>query len=993
MRMLGRARLLGAAVAAACATTPSLADQALGPQYFDYQVRLPQAPQDAATAQRTIDARRQAVLATVACGDELAYAADGISREAGEDSAARVLAKLEWGAGHLDIEGHRRIEGYCRFSRTLRWGDFDNAEMCTLLSGAAACTDQPKIEAAAENVWRNLLTGQLAELKSTILQSMLPDTVRSCIQGFPTGERGPKSDRSVLAWRLLDPFPGATGAAGARTGAVQIDFAISQECLLRQAAQSLQTFVIPVKDGKQQRAGTDGQPCHLFGTVYGDWDMAERNLIRIAYLIRRDGLDGDGAPLHDAYLQLRNNLLTLDRGLEGDSHSIVFGCGNDTGHTGAPEDRANDRADSGKSRNDALGDLGWFLLMLLLLLVAAALVAAALVALGIAGAIAAAAAVAIVVATFLVANIPETENHLLGINTTKYLNNQLIIETLGNDITLTGPYIRDQIEIKAWLLKRMQGYLQHDFIEYNARPYQRHAVESIRNIADFAGDPGRPTVSDDDLRNAANLVLDYTAAKFAVGSSQGRRMVPYRRHRSDFAKAVDVDASGWNGIFDQASSADHQVGIALLYAGQTQQLPLGQASRSFAAEIVSAATSFYEPEATILDLAIAKDVPIYQRMSHTVPEIYASGPGYLISAGSLSSGLAYPVTGIAFIDGHIDDWGSGVPTTLFLIGDPTPGLSYLATPPAPGSSDPKSIDQQIFQLQLSLAGPGVAPPIRPGIPFDSSVNGIYAAYLAEMRPDARTRSTLGEFIRIKGEYHLDTTKESDGSITRMPTYDNNLCVWDGFACGTNIDLGAMAQDCQLVAGPVPWTFIDSAQCKGRATAPRTLIAIFSKDCPASRKCTNYGLLEIIGAADYAAIRGLAPGVDPFPVFTAQVAGDNAALASMPAGPNMVSTYKSARGQAIEFSSWGHESGDDYWGVFYVDGIATHKLPDWPFAGGEWNGSGSPLQPNVRTPMIATGDGLLDISSPHLKSPADPSKPRVLRLDFRNRDHPAGPIEQ
>jgi hypothetical protein len=25
--------------------------------------------------------------------------------------------------------------------------------------------------------------------------------------------------------------------------------------------------------------------------------------------------------------------------------------------------------------------------------------------------------------------------------------------------------------------------------------------------------------------------------------------------------------------------------------------------------------------------------------------------------------------------------------------------------------------------------------------------------------------------------------------------------------------------------------------------------------------------------------------------------------------------------------------------------------------------------------------------------ADPSKPRVLRLDFRNRDHPAGPTER
>src|SRR5262249_25963977 len=156
-------------------------------------------------------------------------------------------------------------------------------------------------------------------------------------------------------------FPGSSTGLEGQGGAVQIDFAISQDCLIQQVANSLLTFVIPVQlpDGKQQSPGTDGGLCHLFWTVYGDWDLTERNLIRIAYLIKRYGLDAEGAPLHDAYTQLRNNLLTLDRGPEDDTHNAVFGCGDDSGHTGSAGDRATDRS-AGNAVGNSLGDLGWF---------------------------------------------------------------------------------------------------------------------------------------------------------------------------------------------------------------------------------------------------------------------------------------------------------------------------------------------------------------------------------------------------------------------------------------------------------------------------------------------------------------------------------------------------------------------------------------------------------------------------------------------------------
>ncbi|MBV8033653.1 hypothetical protein [Roseateles sp.] len=995
----------------ACAVaTPALA--VLGPQYFDYQVKLPPSPIDATDAIRTLDDRNQAVLAAIACGDQLAFARDRVAHEADENTTSRLMAKIEWGAGHVDSQMHARVSGGCRFSRTFRWLDFANKEVCALIKDATTCispdegsSDKKKKDAAeafekaareavADMLWAELVNGNLSTLKEKILNGA--DGGRGCHTEFVStnGSDGTAADRSIAGWRRLDPLdegrpeidPAKTTPV--RGGAIQIDFAISQSCLLSQAAQGLSSLVIPVRDGEQQRAGTNGTPCHGLGTIYGDWDMAERNLIRIAFLIRKYGLAADGQVLQNADTHLRDDLLTLDRGLEGDSHNVWFGCGNSTGHSGSAEDRAIDRGGHGNPPGDALGDLGWFLLMLaiLLALLALGMVIAAGLGAGL-GMAAAAAVVGAALVGVLLINIPETENHLLGINTTKYLNNQLIIETLGNDLGMTAPYIQDNIEIKAWLLKRMQGFLQHDFIEFNAHPYQRHSIESIRNLFDFAGDPGRPTMADSDLRNAAQLVLNYTAAKFALGSSQGRRMVPYRRHRSDLPATIDAEASGWNGMYDLSGGADHQVGLGLLYSGQTQQLPLGQASRGFAAEVINAATSTFVPETTILDLAIVRDTPIYQRISHTTQEIYSSGAGYLVSAGGLATPLAYPVTGIAAIDGHKDDWGSGVPTTLFLNAQRDPDLGFLGEPL---SGDPKLDAQRtLYADQQKLAGPGRAPPVwiidhaaKP-IQDGSAIDGIYAKYLSDLAPDAQKRNTLGEFIRIKGAYDVDT--DSDGN--KLATYDNNLCVWDGFACGTNIELGPMATDCDADVATPPWIFIDTTNCKGRKSAPRTLIVVFKKDCPSGQGCTNYGFFEVIDADAYGKLSGAAAGEDLFKKFRDQITSANTALLALAAGTNMVADYHSARAQKLEFSCWGHETDSDTWGVYHVDNVATHDLGAWPFAGGEWSGSASLLRPEVQTPMRSVGNGTVEITSPRLRSLADPTKFRVLRLDFSDRDHP------
>jgi hypothetical protein len=79
---------------------------------------------------------------------------------------------------------------------------------------------------------------------------------------------------------------------------------------------------------------------------------------------------------------------------------------------------------------------------------------------------------------------PETENHLFMIETARYLTNQLLYQ-LTHDIRYDNRRNGNGLDPPAtvvWLLNALQGILQHDFIEYNARPYQDKIMEALLNL-------------------------------------------------------------------------------------------------------------------------------------------------------------------------------------------------------------------------------------------------------------------------------------------------------------------------------------------------------------------------------------------------------------------------------------------------------------------------------------------------------------------------------
>jgi hypothetical protein len=117
---------------------------------------------------------------------------------------------------------------------------------------------------------------------------------------------------------------------------------------------------------------------------------------------------------------------------------------------------------------------------------------------------------------FDIKDVPESENHVLMIESSRYLINQL-----RNQIKYTEEDDNNKNGLTAWLLAYLQRSALHDFLEFNARPYSRYTLSVMFNLYEFA--------LDTTLQTAAQIILDYIMVKFALSSSRLRRVCPFRR--------------------------------------------------------------------------------------------------------------------------------------------------------------------------------------------------------------------------------------------------------------------------------------------------------------------------------------------------------------------------------------------------------------------------------------------------------------------------------
>ncbi len=247
----------------------------------------------------------------------------------------------------------------------------------------------------------------------------------------------------------------------------------------------------------------------------------------------------------------------------------------------------------------------------------------------------------IVEVTFLNLDIPETENHLLMIESSRYLINQLLHDR-------TGDSKYDNSEngngLSSWLLGYMQTIAKHDFLEFNSRPYARLALHPLYNLHEFA--------RDEPIRTAAQILLDYTMVKFAVSSNRGRRVSPYRRQQH----RINHQANPRNDLY--ASKGDQVAGYFMAYTGLTdpQDKP-AKFPGSLADTALISGTAAYRPPPAAYILAMNINPASLHRFYHgTRPrlrgstdiaegglEIYYRSPSFLLSAGGsfLNSGYGH----------------------------------------------------------------------------------------------------------------------------------------------------------------------------------------------------------------------------------------------------------------------------------------------------------------------------------------------------------------
>lgn len=591
-------------------------------------------PANGKSASRSIAARKQATVSFLACGNELDFLSKLRAGDSGEDQFTHLVAKMYWAAGLPDSTGNPTLGIIDRPSFVAP--ECEQTALVSRQQGVPADDVTPPAHDPGAIVKYDDELNRMKDLNDQAIRGANLNAVFSRLFG--------DSCDNVIQKVTFD----------AATSVYTIKYRIPPSCMRAEFNYGIsQTHVTG-------QMGTDkGMPCHLFSTLKdGDanWDMSSKLIIRGLYLdrlfLRRNNIELL-TPEVRAYM--RQKLIIAEKDL-GEPSYPVTACGDSEHATGDAQHRVDDSnffEDVGKAFGDFFNWLikHWYVLTPTLFLIQPA-AETLLQELWVGGLIAD--------ALDQSTRIPESENHRLMIESTRYLNNQLTRADLEGDSDRLESLNDAQSDVHDWLLERMQDILANDFIEFNARPYQRDSLDALMNLYDFAEDA--------EISTAAQMVLEYAFAKFAVGSNQGRRLVPFRRHMSDVEdpiEKIDPEDGNYGNVLYTAKEADHQVALGLLYTGQTQQLRMPGSLTAFAPDVFGveaglASVSWYQPHEMVLDLAIDKSTPYFQRYHHAGMEAYASGKGYLITAGGVVTDPAYTVLGF----GSTDDMGAAVPISV-----------------------------------------------------------------------------------------------------------------------------------------------------------------------------------------------------------------------------------------------------------------------------------------------------------------------------------------
>jgi len=236
----------------------------------------------------------------------------------------------------------------------------------------------------------------------------------------------------------------------------------------------------------------------------------------------------------------------------------------------------------------------------------------------------------------LMLSFQETENHVFMIETTRYLTNQFIWKNrrglkpvaLLRDSLLQRNIILDNEGgiIYTMLLKQMHQILKAGYFEFNAKIYQRFTLHALDNLYSFA---------EDSLIIAGSAaVLDYTAAKFAFQSIFSVRLGPYRRNAEKFMDTAIMESDEAASFFGVQSGS--------LPWGRNKIIRYWRTHIAHSSAALYSAVLKYRVPGALLDFMQQKrewylaKMETKHRFNHkpeTSPEIYFTGPAFMVSAG------------------------------------------------------------------------------------------------------------------------------------------------------------------------------------------------------------------------------------------------------------------------------------------------------------------------------------------------------------------------
>jgi hypothetical protein len=206
----------------------------------------------------------------------------------------------------------------------------------------------------------------------------------------------------------------------------------------------------------------------------------------------------------------------------------------------------------------------------------------------------------------------DTENHILMREISRYLNLEYRRSQGLTDTSITS--------LEGWLQRHLEEMLHTGFYEFNGQPYIGYTITALEVLYNHAQNP--------QIKLLAQQLLDKVHLDYALGSLCLRRYPPYRR-RLNYASNTDFGKDPHTAIMQ-----------VLLLKYEHKALQIDQLPHARHQSLIAWVSDYQLPDA-LYQFITQPQLPYLALIGHgkkASPEVYSSGPGFLISAGGVQRG-------------------------------------------------------------------------------------------------------------------------------------------------------------------------------------------------------------------------------------------------------------------------------------------------------------------------------------------------------------------